>query len=118
MQTEHIKDYFENIPVGTYDILLQIDGFSKYKSDIKLRENELSDGIWKREICVQKDSEYKEFEVIISDREGDVLENYKCDLDIYGTEHQLKDMTCTIRSIHGLIQDKHSLKNCFVMVSI
>lgn len=86
------KIVFDNIPVGTYDILLQIDGFSKYKSDIKLKENELSDGIWKREICVQKDSEYKEFEVIISDREGDVLDNYKCDLDIYGTEHQLKDM--------------------------
>lgn len=86
------KIIFSNIPVGTYDIKIGLEGFSQYSGTIKLKESELSEGIWNRTICVQSESEYKNFQIIISDSEGDVLKSAKCDFNVLDTSFTIKDI--------------------------
>ena len=68
-----IKDgklVFSNLPVGTYDLKIQLDGFSLYSGTIKLKESELDEDIWRKTIVVQNENDYKEFHIIIADGEG------------------------------------------------
>ena len=86
------KIEFSNIPVGTYDIKIKLEGFSQYSGTIKLRENELSNDIWNRKICVQSDNEYKDFEIIISDNDNEVLKGYNCDFSVLNTDYKIMDI--------------------------
>ncbi len=86
------KIEFSNIPVGTYDIKIKLKGFSQYSGTIKLKENELTDNIWDRKICVQSDSEYKDFEVIILDNDNEILKGYTCDFSVLDTNYEIKDI--------------------------
>ncbi len=86
------KIEFSNIPVGTYDIKIKLKGFSQYSGTIKLKENELTDNIWNRKICVQSDSEYKDFEVIIFDNDNEILKGYTCDFSVPDTNYEILDI--------------------------
>ena len=86
------KIEFSNIPVGTYDIKIKLKGFSQYSGTIKLKENELINNIWDRKICVQSDSEYKDFEVIILDNDNEILKGYTCDFSVLDTNYEIKDI--------------------------
>ena len=83
---------FSNIPVGTYDIIIKLKGFSQYSGTIKLKETELSNNIWNKEICVQSENEYKNFKIIISDSDNKVLNGYSCDLKILDTDYEIKNI--------------------------
>ncbi len=86
------KIEFSNIPVGTYDIKIKLKGFSQYSGTIKLKENELTDNMWNRKICVQSDSEYRDFEVIILDNENEILKGYTCDFSVLDTNFEIRDI--------------------------
>ena len=86
------KMIFSDIPMGTYDVRVQIDGFSPYSGTIKLKETDLSDGVWSKTVCVQTDIDYRELQVIILNNEGDPLKEYRCDLSVLGTNYEIKDM--------------------------
>lgn len=86
------KIMFSDLPVGTYEIRLQLKGHSLYSGTFKLKENELSNGIWEKSVCIQTDEEYKEFEIMVADNEGEALKNYRCDLNISNTEYGIKNM--------------------------
>lgn len=86
------KLIFSNIPVGTYDIRIQLDGFSLYSGTMKLKENEMKNSIWNKAINLQSDNDYKEFQVLITDREGEILKGQKCNFSILNTDYILKDI--------------------------
>lgn len=86
------KIMFSDLPVGTYEIRLQLKGHSLYSGTFKLKENELSNGIWEKSVCIQTDEEYKEFEIMVADSEGEALKNYRCDLNISNTEYGIRNM--------------------------
>lgn len=86
------KIIFSNIPVGTYDMRIQLNGFSLYSGTIKLKESDLSEEIWSKTVCVQSDNDYKELEVIITDSEGALIKGHKCDFSVIGTDYEIKDM--------------------------
>lgn len=83
---------FSNIPVGTYDIQIQLDGFSLYSGTMKLKESEWEENIWNKTITLQSDNDYKEFQIIITDREGEPLKDQKCDFSILNTDYIVKDI--------------------------
>ena len=83
------KIVFSNIPAGTYDIKIKLKGFSQYSGTIKLKENELTNNIWNRKMCVQSDSEYKDFEVIIFDNDNELLKGYTCDFSVPNTNYEI-----------------------------
>lgn len=90
-----IKDgklVFSNLPVGTYDLKIQLDGFSLYSGTIKLKESELDEDIWRKTIVVQNENDYKEFHIIIADGEGQALKKQRCDFSIPNTEYIIKDI--------------------------
>lgn len=87
--------WFSDVPVGTYDIKIQLKNFSLCSGTIKLKENELDGNVWNKSICVQSDEQYKEFEIVISDSDGQLLDNYKCDLKIVDTEYEVKNIVST-----------------------
>lgn len=86
------KLVFPNIPVGTYELRIQLDGFSLYSGTIKLKESELEEDVWNETICLQSDNDYKEFQIIITDKEGESLKGQKCDFNILNTEYLVKDI--------------------------
>ena len=86
------KIIFNNIPVGTYDIKIRLAGFSQYSGTIKLKENELLDGIWTKNLCIQSDSEYKNFQIIITDRYNNPLKDYLCDFNILDTDYEIENL--------------------------
>lgn len=86
------KLVFSNIPVGTYDMKIQVEGFSLYSGTIKLKESELSEGVWNKSICLQSDSDYKELQIIISDGDGEILKGEKCDFRVLDTDYIIKDI--------------------------
>lgn len=86
------KLVFSNIPVGTYDLRIQLDGFSLYSGTIKLKESELEENIWRKTIVVQNENDYKEFQIIITDREGQALKKQRCDFSICNTDYIIKDI--------------------------
>lgn len=83
---------FSHIPVGTYDIRIQLDGFSLYSGTMKLKEGELEEGLWNKTINLQSDNDYKEFKVVITDREGETLKEQKCDFSVLNTDYIVKDI--------------------------
>lgn len=86
------KLVFSNIPVGTYDLRIQLEGFSLYSGTIKLKESELEENIWRKTIVVQNENDYKEFRIIIADREGQSLKEQRCDFSISNTDYIIKDI--------------------------
>lgn len=86
------KLIFSNIPVGTYDIRIQLDGFSLYSGTMKLKESELEENIWNKTINLQSDKDYKEFQVVITDGEGETLKKQKCDFRVLNTDYIVKDI--------------------------
>lgn len=83
---------FSNIPIGTYDIRIQLAGFSLYSGTMKLKESELEENIWNKTITLQSDNDYKEFQVIITDSEGEILKEKKCDFSVLNTDYIVKDL--------------------------
>lgn len=83
---------FSNIPVGTYDMRIQLEGFSLYSGTIKLKESELKDDIWNKTITLQSDNDYKEFQVIITDRNGEELKEHRCDFNVLNTNDKIEDI--------------------------
>lgn len=86
------KLVFSNIPAGTYDLRIQLDGFSLYSGTIKLKESELEENIWRKTIVVQNENDYKEFRIIIANREGQALKKQRCDFSISNTDYIIKDI--------------------------
>lgn len=86
------KIRFSNIPIGIYDIKIKLKGFSQYSGTIKLRENELSNNVWDRKICVQSDNEYKNFKIVILDSDNEILGGYKCDFCVSDTDYKIMDI--------------------------
>lgn len=86
------KLIFSNIPVGTYDIRVQLEGFSLYSGTMKLKESELEENIWNKTINLQSDNDYKEFQVVITDGEGEILKDQKCDFSVLNTDYIVEDI--------------------------
>lgn len=86
------KIVFYNIPAGTYDIKIQLKGFSQYSGTLKLKESELLSGVWYKTICLQSENEYKDFQIVISDGDDNILKGYKCDFNILDTNYDIKDI--------------------------
>ena len=47
---------------------IKLKGFSLYSGTIKLKESELEENIWRKTIVVQNENDYKEFQIIITDK--------------------------------------------------
>lgn len=84
------KIEFLNIPVGVYDIEIELKGFSRYSGVVKLKEGELSNGVWNKTFCVHSDGDYKDFEIVILDSNSEILKGYSCDFCVLNTECEIK----------------------------
>lgn len=83
---------FSNIPAGTYDIRIQLEGFSLYSGTMKLRKSELKKNFWHKTINLQSDNDYKEFQILITDSKGEALKEQKCDFQVLNTDYIIKDI--------------------------
>lgn len=70
---------FENIPVGTYEIQIKLDGYSLFSETIKLKESDLIDQYWDKNFYLQTDKDYKQFNIRVFDNENELLSKYNCD---------------------------------------
>lgn len=86
------KIIFSNIPVGTYNIKIKLHGYSMYSGTLSLKESELNNGAWNKELLLQTENAYRTFEIFINDDEGISLASAKCILRITDTEYEIENM--------------------------
>lgn len=87
---------FYDIPAGTYEIKIQLKGYSLYSGTITLKDDGASEDGWYEKIYIGQDVEYRDVEIILHDGEGNNLNEQMCDLMIVGTNYIVENLVSNL----------------------
>lgn len=86
------KLFFYDIPAGDCSIDVKFENYDAISDKVKLYKKDLSDKKWTRELVLQPEGDYKNFNIKIVDKEYRPLTNKQCNIAVSGLTEQIENI--------------------------
>ncbi len=85
------KVIISGVPVGNCGIELKFENYDLISEKCKLNKKDLENGKWKKELILQEEGDYKNFEIQLVDSYGNSLSEKRCDIYVDGYNDKITD---------------------------
>lgn len=101
------KLIINQVPVGNCGIELKFQNYDLISEKYKLNKKDLKNGKWIKNIALQEEGDYKNFQIQLVDLKGNFLEEKRCDIYVDGYNDKITDM---VTDEYGKIAYKFTCK--------
>ena len=101
------KLIINQVPVGNCGIELKFQNYDLISEKYKLNKKDLKNGKWIKNIALQEEGNYKNFQIQLVDLKGNFLEEKRCDIYVDGYNDKITDM---VTDEYGKIAYKFTCK--------